>query len=107
MIQLDDRARCTHASEKQRWAPGDHVGFAGELAGQVNDDCGSDSVRAPDDLDLSFSDDEKRDVPVARVDQHVASLGRAGAAVRRNARDLRRRQRRKHLIGAGQPGRKR
>ena len=100
MIQLDDRARCTHASEKQRWAPGDHVGFAGELAGQVNDDCGSDSVRAPDDLDLSFSDDEKRDVPVARFDQHVAGLGC-------NARDLRRRQRRKHLIGAGQPGRKR
>ena len=56
-------------------------------------------------LDLTCRDDEERHDLIPRLDEHLARLDLAHVSVRRDARDLRRRQRRKHLVdtcGQGQ-----
>ena len=55
--------------------------------------------RWPDDLDLTCGHHEERHDVVAGLDQHLSALDLAHAPVRGDARDLRGRQRRKHVLG--------
>ena len=49
-------------------------------------------------VDLTRGDDEKPRDLFPRLDEHLATLDVAHLAVHSDARDLRRRQRRKHLV---------
>ena len=104
-IQLDDFARCAGTRADERAAAGQHVDLAGELSRSMDGDERLGGAVWLDNVDLTCSDDEERHDLIPRLDKHLARLDVAHLPVRRDARDLCRCQRRKHLVdtrGQGQ-----
>ena len=89
-----------HARSEQGAAARDHVHLAGELTRRVDDDQRLDRAVRADDLDLTRGHDEERHDLRAGFDEHLALLDRSRPSVRRDARDLRRRQRGKDVLEA-------
>ena len=115
-ISLSSLSVCTSASSRSRSssitspvlgaaqphqaaAAREHVHFAGELAGRCDDDELVAGRRRAQNVQRAAGDDEERRVGAADLEQDLAAAERAAAAVRRDARNLGRRQRRERLFG--------
>ena len=99
-IQLDHLARFARPRADQRAPARDHGGFAGELPGSMDDDETLRCAGWPDNLDLTGLHDKERVRLCPGLDEHFSALDRTYPPVRSDPRDLRRGQRRKHVVGA-------
>ena len=88
--------------------PDSMLDFAREHSGpdRGDQDLSFVRIRGANDLELPACDDEEGNVAVARLDEHLAGLDVAGPPERGHPSDLRRRERRKHLLESlrGKPG---
>ncbi len=104
-VELDHLARLGRARPHERAAAGEHVDLAGELAGLMGGDERLGAAGRADDLEPSLDDHEERHVVVPDLHEQLALLDLAHGPMRRDPRDLRRRQDGEHLLGGGGQGR--
>ena len=99
-LHVDHLSRLADPKADERLPPREHVGLAGELARPLNRDDLLGIRFPPYGLDGTRGDDEERlGLPSRRL-QDLSLPNRADAPMGGDARDLRRRQRGKHLLGA-------
>src|SRR6266699_6747448 len=102
---LDDFARLGSPNGHESAPPGQQVHLAGEVARAVG---GYELLAAggvADDFEAGGQDQKERVLLLPRFDEHFAALYAPLPATSGNARDLFRRQRRKHLLLARRRGR--
>ena len=104
-IELDHLAGLAGAHPRQRPAASQHGAFAGELPGAVSDDQRFGAAGWSQHLDLAAQHHEERHGPLSHLDEHLTGRHRAPSPVRRDARDLCRRECRKDPIRTRDGGR--
>ena len=104
-IELDDLAGLDRARPDQRAAAREHVDFAGELAGAVDRDDRVGRGGGPDDLDLTLVITKNGTIVWPASKRMSPGRDRPDAPVLRDARDVRRREHRKHLLGPARSNR--
>ena len=102
--QLCDLAVATDAQAGQRAAAGNHVAFAGELAGTVRDDHFFAGLRRHHHLDLAAQHHEHRHGFLPDINEHLAACHRASCPERDEAFELCCRQHWKYSVVARRHG---
>jgi hypothetical protein len=95
---LDDFARLARAHAEEPPAAGEHIGFAGELTPSMDGHQLLGGAGPPDDLDVARGNDEEPLALIAGLGEHLTVRDVPCPSVRRDARDLLRGQRGKHMI---------
>jgi hypothetical protein len=99
-VHLYDRPGTDNAGTEKGPPPGEQVGFPAELTGTEHSHRGVRIARRSQELHLPCRYHEEGHDLVARFGQHLALPGRAHPPMAREALDLRRCQRREHLVHA-------
>jgi len=97
-VNLDHFPRLARPHLDEPGATRKHVRLAGELPRSMDRDKRFAGAGCPNDFDLTSGDNEERHDPVAGLDEYFPTVNRTHPSVDGDARHLRRRQGRKHLV---------